>query len=358
MDIVILAGGSGTRMWPVSRRAQPKQFQALATEQSLIRETFERVRPLAEPAHIHVATVGRLVDLCRQQLPELPPENIFVEPVLRNTGPAIGYATAVLARRDPAAVIATVHADHLIGRPERFREALRLAAETVTASPATLVTIGLQPTWGNPGFGYLHAPGAVGGEALRVVRVQRFEEKPSPELAARYVASGDYLWNAGYFTFRADTMLRCIGAQDRPMAEGLHRIAAAAGTPTANQVLAEEYPALPKIPIDQLVFEPESQAGRVVTIAADLAWDDLGSWKTLRDVQQARTGESVVTRGEVITVDTRNTLVLGGHRLIATIGVDDLIVVDTPDALLICRADRAEDVRQVLAQLPPDDPRQ
>ncbi|NUP99132.1 MAG: mannose-1-phosphate guanylyltransferase [Armatimonadetes bacterium] len=357
MYVVIMAGGSGTRLWPLSRRSQPKQFQKMIGERSLIQETFERLRPIAEPREVFVSTTRDLADLCLEHLPELPAQNVLVEPVGRNTGPAVGYAAAFFERVAPTEVVATVHADHVIGRPERFVAALRLAAETVARSPERLMTIGLQPTWGNPGFGYIKAPGAVAGEQLRVVPVERFEEKPTPERAGAYVASGNYLWNAGYFVFRADTMMGRLATYDAALWEGLQRVQAAIGTPQAAAVLEREYPDFAATPIDQLVFEPESLAGRVMTIPCDLDWDDLGSWKTLRDVL-ARQGADNVCRGEVVAEETRNSLVYAdGGRLVAVLGLDGVVVVDTPDALLVCAADRAEEIRAILARLAEDDPR-
>ncbi|MBI2302862.1 MAG: mannose-1-phosphate guanylyltransferase [Armatimonadetes bacterium] len=347
---LIMAGGSGTRLWPMSRRAEPKQFQPLLGERSLIQETYDRLRPLAEPDRIFVATTRELTGLCREHLPELPAGNILVEPAARNTGPAIGMAAAALARRDPEAVLATVHADHVIGRPEVFRQALLLGGQEVTRHPERLVTIGLRPTWGNPGFGYIRVGGSVPDE-LAVLPVERFVEKPDRDTAARYVAAGCYLWNAGYFVFRVRTVLEGIARYNPGMAAGLAQIEADPAQ------LDRLYPTLDSVPVDTLLFEPESLAGRVVTIPAALEWDDLGSWKTLLDVLAARSGSDVVTRGEVVAVDCRRTLVHGGSRLVALVGVEDLVVVDTPDALLICRAERSEGVRDVLARLPADDPR-
>ncbi len=352
-----MAGGSGTRLWPMSRRAEPKQFQALVGDRSLLRETWERVRPLAEPRDIRVATTRDLADLCLAHLPELTADNLILEPVGRNTGPAIGLAAAVTERADPRAVVATVHADHVIGRPDRFVEALRLAETTVRQRPEELVTIGLSPTWGNPGFGYIKTAAGADHESLAVLPVERFEEKPSPERAAEYAADGRYLWNAGYFVFRADTMLRRIETYAPALHAGLRRIQAALGTPDAQAVIALEYPRFDKLPIDHLVFEPESQAGRVLTIPAALDWDDLGSWRTLREVVAAATGDDLVTRGEVVAVDARRSLVYAADRLVAVLGIEDLIVVDTPDALLVCHASRAEDLKQILERLAESDER-
>lgn len=343
MHVVIMAGGSGTRLWPMSTRARPKQFQALVSEQSLLQETWQRVLPVAE--QIYVATTEPLVGHVAAQLPDLTHDQILIEPVGRNTGPAIGYAAAVLAQRDPDAIVATVHSDHVIGRPEAFAEALRLAGEIITAQPERLMTIGLRPTWGNPGFGYIKAAGE---GAVRAV--ERFEEKPSAEVAAAYFESGDYFWNAGYFVFRAETMLRRIEQYAPALHAGLRRIVA------DPDCLAAEYAAFAPAPIDTLIFEPESRAGRVLVIPAELAWDDVGSWQALRDIRRAP-GEANVTRGEVVTIDSEGCLVYAGDRLVAVIGLDDLVVVDTPDALLIARADRAHEVQAVLARLGEADPR-
>ena len=356
MYVVIMAGGAGTRLWPMSRTLRPKQFQRLVTGRSLIQETFDRVLPLANPESIFVATTAPLVEACLEDLPELPPSNILIEPVARNTGPAIGYATAFFARYEPDALVATVHADHIIGRPERFREALSLAAETIAARPDLLATIGLRPTWGNPGFGYIKTAGTA--ESMSAVAVEQFVEKPEPEVAAQYFASGEYLWNAGYFVFRAATMMDCIERYNGELAAGLGRIQQAIGTPHQGERLNREYHAFEKVPIDKLVFEPESLAGRVQVVPADLDWDDLGSWKTLREVLGSEAEHGLVTRGEVLAIDSDECLIYGsGGRLVAALGLQGMVVVDTPDALLVCPADRAEEVKRLLDALPEDDPR-
>jgi len=356
MYVVIMAGGSGTRLWPMSRTARPKQFQRLVSDRSMIQETYDRVLPLAGPESIFVATTAPLVEACLEELPTLPAQNILVEPVARNTGPAIGYAAAFFAHTDPDAIVATVHADHIIGRPERFREALTIAHDAVTACPDLLATIGLRPTWGNPGFGYIRTAGPA--TELAVTPVEEFKEKPAPEVAAQYVDSGGYLWNAGYFVFRAGRMVDRIAAYDGEMAAGLARMQAAFGTPRAASSLQREYHAFRKVPIDELVFEPESLAGRVVVVPAELDWDDLGSWKTLREVLGSGAEHGLVTRGDVVAVDTDDTLVYAtGGRLVAVLGLSGMVVVDTPDALLVCPAERSEEVRRILDTLAADDPR-
>lgn len=358
MFVVILAGGYGTRLWPMSRRARPKQLQPLYSERSLLQDTYDRVRRVASPDRILVSTTADLAEPCREQLPELPPDQVLIEPVGRNTGPAVGYAAAWCEWRQPGAVVATVHSDHVVTRPETFAEALRLAERTVRDRPDHLLTIGVEPTWGHPGFGYIHAPGRPADGTLAVVPVRQFVEKPSPAVAQAWFECGEYLWNAGYFVFTAATMLDRIEAYAPQVAAGLERIRAALGTAGAREVLEREYSRLEAAPIDRMVFEPESRAGRVLTIPARLGWDDLGSWATVRDLLIEREGGGVATRGEVIAIDSHADLIFAAAgRLVAVVGIDDVIVVDTPDALLICRADRAQEVGRVLAQLPADDPR-
>jgi mannose-1-phosphate guanylyltransferase len=289
------------------------------------------------------------VPLVREQLPELPAANVLVEPAARNTGPAIGLVAATLARRSGDCIIATVAADHVVTRPEAFEAAVRLAAAAVAEEPRALVTIGLQPTRAETGFGYIELgePAPVSGQTGAVHRVRRFVEKPDRETAEAYVAGGRHLWNASYFVCRAARLLELYERHLPEVAAGLRRIGAALGSPDEAAVLEATYRDLPKIAFDRGIVE---QADEVRVVPAEMGWSDVGSWELLYDVLARRPGETV-SRGRHVGVDDTGCLILAGDRLVATLGLEDVVVVDTGDALLVLNKARAQEVKKLMDRL-------
>lgn len=354
LHTVILAGGSGTRFWPLSRRDRPKQFLDLLGDGSLIRATWERVVELTGPERVYVVTSDLLAAGVREHLPGLPTENLLVEPAPRNTAAAIGLAAAVIGARDPEAILAVLPADHVIRPAERFRATLTEAAALADADDV-IVTIGIPPRSPHTGYGYIRRGAAVEGAAgeLPVHTVEAFEEKPDAGRAATFVASGQHSWNAGIFVWRAATILSALAQHLPATRDALGRIASAWGSETRAQVLREEYEALERISIDYAVLE---KADRVLTIEAPFSWSDVGGWAALHELLSAEADPNgnVSRDGTLTALDARDNLVVGDGRLVALLGVEGLVVVQTRDATLVCPRDRAEEVKEIVSILTGD----
>lgn len=343
--LVILAGGSGTRLWPRSRQALPKQFLDLTGQGTMLQETFARLTPLIPPQRILVVTNQQYVDLARAQLPDLPPEHIIGEPTPRGTAAAVGLGAIMAQRLRPDAIMASVHADHLILKPDRFRAALAAAAEV--ADRGALVTLGIQPTFAHTGLGYVEQGDALppAGEQP-VFRVLRFTEKPDQTTAERFVADGRHSWNSGLFAWRVDRIMAEFRQHMPGLHAGLTEIGRALGTPAADETLQRVFPTLPHQTIDYGIME---QAADIAVLPVDIGWTDIGSWSTLLEVLEADEAGNVVRGSDpVFTPDTKNTLIYTAGRLVAAIGLEDMVIVDSGDALLICPKNRAEGVRQVV----------
>jgi mannose-1-phosphate guanylyltransferase len=342
---VVMAGGSGTRFWPLSRAARPKQFLALSGERPLVVETVERLPPLAAIDRTYVVCGPVHAPAVRELLPALPAANVLVEPCARNTAPCVGLAALHVARRDPRGVLAMLPADHHVARPEAFRAAL--AAGAALAEAGHVATIGIRPSRPETGYGYLKVGTPLAGFPGGAARVERFVEKPDRATAERYLADGGYLWNGGIFLFRADVILEEIRAAMPALAARLEAIAAALGTPAYDEVLAREFPACPSESIDYGVMERSS---RIAVVPADFGWSDVGSFAALPEVRAADASGNV-TGGEALVLDGKDNVVLADGRLVAVVGVDGLVVVDAGDAVLVCPRDRAQDVKKVVDEL-------
>jgi mannose-1-phosphate guanylyltransferase len=343
--IVILAGGSGTRLWPRSRQALPKQYLDLTGQGTMLQETFARLTPLVPPERILLITNQDYVDLARQQLPDLPPEHIVGEPIMRGTAAAVGLGAVMAQHLRPDAIMASVHADHLILKPDRLRAALAAAAEV--AERGSLVTLGIQPTFAHTGLGYVEHGVSLppAGDHL-VYRVVRFTEKPDLPTAQRFVADGSHSWNSGLFAWRVDRIMAEFARHMPELHAGLAEIGRALGTPAADETLQRVFPTLPHQTIDYGIMEP---AEDIAVLPVDIGWTDIGSWGTLLEVLDGDEAGNVVRGSDpVFTLDTKNTLIYTAGRLVAAIGLEDMVIVDSADALLICPKDRAEGVRQVV----------
>lgn len=348
---VILAGGSGTRFWPASRSARPKQLLPLGPNASLplIGATVERIKPLVAPERILIATGAALCAATRQALPELPESSFLGEPVARNTAACIGWATSIARRRDPEAVVMVLPSDHHIADEPGFREVLGVAVQA--AQRGSIVTVGIEPTRPDTGYGYIELGEQVGGGVRRGVR---FVEKPSAERAAEYVASGRFVWNGGMFFFRADRLLEAIQRHLPELAAGLERIERAAreGAEREQRETAAVFETLPSVSIDVGLME---RVGEFQVIAANVGWSDLGSWESAWELAPKDEHGNASNVDAVVVDGARNLLIdrrsAGPKRVIAALGVDDLCIIETDDALLVLKRERSQDVRAIVDEL-------
>ena len=343
---MIMAGGSGTRLWPLSRQQHPKQALQLVGERTLFQMAVDRLLPLFPAQNILVVTRADYAVILAEQVPELPWENFIIEPEGRGTAPAIGLAAAHIHRRDPGAVMSVLTADHYIADAEGFRRALRAAAQA--ARLGFLVTLGIQPDGPATGFGYVQQGGqAAVFEGLPVYRLERFVEKPSLETARRMLAEGGYSWNSGMFVWTVERILAEFERQMPVFRAQLDEIGAGLGSAQETDVLGRVWPKVTKQTIDYGVMEGARQAA---VIPVEIGWTDVGSWASLSEVLPLD-GEGNAVRGVHLGIGTRNSLILGGKRLIATIGLEDIVIVDTEDALLVCTREREQEVREIVRRL-------
>ncbi len=347
---VVLAGGSGTRFWPASRKSRPKQLLALAPgdPQSLIAATIRRIEPLCPPERVLVATGAHLVDATRRALPWLPESAFLGEPVPRNTAPCIAWASSLIHRRDPEALVMVLPSDHYIGDEPGFRAIVERAVDSARTA---ITTIGIEPARPETGYGYIEAAEEL---APGVRRVARFVEKPDRARAEEYVASGRYFWNSGMFFFRASEMLDAVRAHLPELAAGLERleIAGRSGAAAEERELAELFPRFPAISIDYGVME---RASRLHVVPGSFDWNDLGSWQSAWELAN-KDGDGNALDPGALSVRGRGNLVRDLRttrtpRIVALAGVDDLCVIETDDALLIIPRERAQEVRLVVEAL-------
>lgn len=352
LHAVIMAGGAGTRFWPASRSARPKQLLDLAGGRTMIQATVERLGDLVPASRILIVTNERLVDSIRQQLPELPVRAVLGEPCKRDTAPCIGLAAALVRREDPAGTMVVMPADHVIRPDGVFQAAIRRAAQLVEESPERIVTFGIRPTYPAESFGYIERgvplANAGSGESAAAFRVRRFREKPNADVAREYVESGNFYWNSGIFVWKAATIDAALARFEPEMHVHLRAIASRLGESDFAEVFEREFEMIRGKSIDYAVME---QYPDVVVVEAPFDWDDVGSWQSLaRTRGQDADGNTIVghhlgfqTTGSIIRSDP-------GH-LVVTLGLKDCIVVHTPDATLVANKHDEESIRQVVQLL-------
>lgn len=355
---VIMAGGSGTRLWPMSREAMPKQLLRVVRGKSLLRLSFERLAGMIPVDRIYVCTLAAHRDAVLRELPELKPDNLLGEPQGRDTANAVGLSAAVLHQRDPDATFAVVTADHVIEPVEDFRNCIRQGFAAASKHPGSLVTFGIVPTYAHTGLGYIQRGDQLGSEST--YRVLAFVEKPDKPTADKFVESGRYYWNSGMFVWKASTVLKRLEEYLPLSHAGLKRIAEAWDTPERDTVLSEVYPNLQKISVDYAVMEPASRRASsadapsgVLVVEMPINWLDVGSWPTLSETLDTDDEGNATDAARLVMLDCDNNIVLSqdpGH-LVTLIGLSDMIVVRTPDATLVCPKSEAQRVKELVGRV-------
>ncbi len=342
----ILAGGGGTRLWPLSRSEQPKHLLNLYSEDTLLTETCVRLQPLIAPDHVMAITVADHAQTVLEHLPGVPRNNIVIEPRGRSTGPCVGLMATLIHKRDPEAIMVSLHSDHAIQDREGFLSVLRAAIRA--SEDNHLVTVGIVPRGPETGYGYIRR-GDLLGQAVGqdVYRVERFTEKPDRPTAQSFVESGRYYWNSGIFVWKVTAIL----AEVKRLMPGLHaqlmEIEPALDTPRQAKVIERVWQAVKSVPVDVGIME---QADDVVVIPADIGWSDVGSWTSVADLAQADADGNVL-QGEHVTLDCQDTFVHSSGRLVAAVGLEGMIVVETEDAVLVCPRARAQEVKRIVERL-------
>ena len=344
---LIMAGGRGERFWPKSRKSMPKQFLSLTDpEKTMIQSTVERILPLVKTEDILIATNRDYRDLVYAQLPALPERNVLCEPMARNTAPCIGWGAVTIRKRLGDALMMVLPSDHLIQQPALFRRGLKDALRTAEETDA-LVTLGISPSVPDTGYGYIRYDTEEGTGFEKAFRVRQFVEKPDLKTAKKYLASGDYLWNSGMFIWKASAVLKEIQEKLPEMYAELEKIERAIGTEDEEAAVNEAFGAMQSISIDYGVME---KAEHVYVLPSSFGWDDVGSWLAVGRINPGNETGNVI-RGNVVSVSSERCIVEGGEKLIALVGLEDTIIVDTPDALLVCRKENAGEIRKVLETL-------
>lgn len=333
MIAVILAGGGGTRLWPMSRAAAPKQFQKLLGKRSLLQETYQRVLKVFPKEKIFISTNLEYFSLVKKQLPAVPQKNFILEPQKRNTAPALGYVAKIILEKVGDEIITSFASDHLILNQANFKKATVASQKAIAKAPQAIGVIGVLPTFAHTGLGYIkkgEAKFQIGQE--KVYQVDKFVEKPDLKTAQKYLKSGQYFWNVSYFTFKPSNLLKILKQHQPDIVRHLER---------------GDWATMPELAIDYVIEQLEN----VYLVVADLGWTDIGSWEVLKDILTQKTGKHTIIRGPHIGLKTENSLIYAHDKLIATVGIKDLLIIDTPDVILICHKNRAQDVKKIVEQL-------
>lgn len=346
--IVIMAGGKGERFWPQSRSHMPKQFLSLTGDGiTMIQHTVRRLESIVSKEDMFVVTNKEYREIVLSQLPDIPEENVLAEPIARNTAPCIAFASAVIREKYGDAIMLVLPSDHLIKNSEMFIKTLQQAIDKA-GDGENLVTIGITPSYPETGYGYINfMPNPAHGSQEGVYSAKRFVEKPDKTTAKEYLASGAYLWNSGMFIWKTSTILKYFYALLPDMSAGIEKIGEAFGTASFEKVVSSEFQKFPSVSIDYGVME---KVENIYVIPGNFGWDDVGSWLALERFNAVDENNNML-QGDTVALDCKNTTIRGSNRLIAAIGLQNLIVIDTDDVMLICSKESAQDVKKVIAAL-------
>jgi mannose-1-phosphate guanylyltransferase len=349
--VLIMAGGSGTRLYPRSTDDFPKQFQRIIGEKTLIEQTYDRTKKIVDDSHIYISSNHKYIDLIKKYLPNIPTENYITEPVKKNTGPAISLATALIYKKDPKAIIISVHSDHLVVKTDEYVKAIKKGIDIVEDNSKYILCIGINPTSPHTGLGYIEKNKKfTKKEDFLVYNTKRFVEKPKLELAKQYVSSGNFFWNAGYFIWQAKHFLSELKKYSPKIYKGVTKIANT--KKDFIKVLNNEFIKFDDIAIDHLIME---KTANLLVLPVDIGWSDIGSWDVVADManNQIKDLNGNYSEGRVINIDTHNTTILShdNNKIIATIGLDNFIIVTTEDAIIIVPRGRSEDVKKIVLEL-------
>jgi len=349
--IVIMAGGEGTRLWPISRKRSPKQVQPfLHSTETLLQRTFKRICRSFNPERIYVTTNKAYYNLVRRQLPKLPLKNICLEPEKKDTGPAIGLVAIRIYHSDPSAVITTVGSDAYVEDEKEYLKVIKLAGRLIRIKPEKTILIGINPSYPETGYGYIQMGKPVMEiNEHEVFKVKRFIEKPDLVTAQKFLQRWEYLWNPAIFTWQVKRLLNLYKDYLPTIYKKLIKIEKYLETKEEKSVIETEYKKMPKIAIEYGILEKLKE---ILVIPADFGWSDIGHWRAIRDILLKKTKAKNLVKGNHLGTETENSLIYSlSNRLIATVGIRDLIIVDTPDALLVCSKDKAHDVKKIIEQI-------
>jgi mannose-1-phosphate guanylyltransferase len=349
LHAIIMAGGSGTRFWPKSRRDRPKQLLQLFGDATMLQQTVDRIEPLVPPERILVITGVDQAGATRAQLPGLPPQNIVAEPCPRDTAPCVGLAAWLVKKADPSGTMIVMAADHMIEPAESFRRSVRAAVSVIDGDPTTLITFGIKPTRPETGYGYIERGEPLGEpDGIPVHRVVQFREKPDLATAESFLSAGKFVWNSGIFLWRAATILDELQQHRPDLAAALARVSEALGTREEAETIAREYPLMEKVPIDRAVME---KAANVRCLEACYDWNDVGDWRSLATLLPHDTQGNAI-QGDVVADDTKGSIIISDDgRLIATLGLDDIVVVQSGKATLVARRGQMDRLKSLVESL-------
>lgn len=342
--VLIMAGGAGTRFWPLSRKENPKQFLKLTDQKkSMLQCTVDRVKEMVEIDQVFIATNSLYVDKISEQLPELPEENIIVEPCKRNTAPCIGLASLYIESKYPDSTMVVLPSDHVIEETERFKDILNSAVSYANKGE-NIVTLGIKPDKPETGYGYIHFGDKIQKvENNNIFKVKEFTEKPNLEKATKFFEEGNYYWNSGMFVWKTETILNKLKEHLPEIYKYLKEISKSIGKPDEYEVVEKKFSCMNSISIDYGVLEKEKD---IFVIPADFGWNDVGSWTALSEINE-KDGNKNVINSDHVGIGTNDSIIYSKDKLVTTIGIDNLIIVNTEDAILVCDKDSAQDVKKL-----------